>query len=166
MAGQSEGLGERERDRLLQRLRTDASRIAARFDLVYRALLPENPAARHYGICYEDGLIKVRLSHATRGTPLKYSSLVHTVCHELSHLRHFDHGAGFRRFLAEVLAWARRERIYRPGSRSPAPEGECGIAPEERRRFLEEMRRAAMAPPDSSRKPVAATPRQLSLFGD
>jgi len=84
---------------LSARLNQDAARIAAKFGLTYRAIVAERPSARgHYGICYEDGLIKIRLQHATRGTPLKYSSLVNTLCHELAHLRHFDHSEAFQRF--------------------------------------------------------------------
>ena len=79
-------------EELMRRLQRDATRIAAHFDLTYRAILPERPSVRgHYGICYEDGLIKIRLEHATHGTALKYSSLISTLCHELAHLRFFHH---------------------------------------------------------------------------
>jgi hypothetical protein len=65
---------------LIGRLNRDGRRIAEHFRLAYRAIVAERPSARgHYGICYEDGLIKIRLQHATRRTPLKYSSLVHTL---------------------------------------------------------------------------------------
>ena len=149
---------------LIERLSGDARRIAGHFRLLYRAIVAERPSVTgHYGICYEDGLIKIRLQHATRRTPLKYSSLVHTLCHELAHLQHFDHGAGFRAFLARILAWARSEGIYRPGRPSRAGEAspplDCGVAPEERRRFLEEMRRAV-------RPPAHHEAVQLSLFSE
>jgi hypothetical protein len=147
-------------DGLMRRLNADAVRIAGHFGLIYRSIVPEHRTASHYGICYEDGLIKIRLEHARRGTALKYSSLVHTLCHELSHLRHFNHGPRFRRFLEEVLAWSRRQGIYRPGARSPAPVTACGVTPEERESFLAEMRRAAAHPTVRSR------PSQRRLFGD
>jgi hypothetical protein len=69
---------------------------------------------RRYGVCYSDGTIRIRLRHATSGNPLKYSSLVNTLCHELAHLKHFNHGPGFQTFYAEILGWARRENIYQP----------------------------------------------------
>ena len=56
------------------------------------------------------------------GRPLKYSSLVNTLCHELAHLRHFNHGLRFRAFYAELLEYARREGIYQPGRAAPAGE--------------------------------------------
>lgn len=101
---------------LLGRLEQDALRICARFRLEYRVLEAERAnVKRRYGVCYSDGTIKIRLRHASSGKPLKYSSLVNTLCHELAHLRHFNHGLKFQALYAEILEWARRERIYRPG---------------------------------------------------
>ncbi|HEM46231.1 MAG TPA: M48 family peptidase, partial [Alphaproteobacteria bacterium] len=106
---------------LLARLREDADRICARFGLRYAAIEAERANVKsRYGICYSDGTIKIRLRHATTGAPLKYSSLVSTLCHELAHLRHFDHSPRFHDFNQELLRWARREGIYRPGPRRAA----------------------------------------------
>jgi hypothetical protein len=111
-----------EREALLKRLQHDAFRIASHFGLKYRAVAAENPKVRsRYGICFEDGLIKIRLNHAKTGQPLKYSSLIDTLCHELAHLRHFNHGPEFREFFFELLGWARRQGIYRPERRRPGP---------------------------------------------
>jgi hypothetical protein len=100
---------------LIERLRRDAERIAARFELRYRAIEAERPnVRRRYGVCFADGTIRIRLRHAKTGRPLKYSSLVSTLCHELAHLRHFNHGVRFRAFYLRVLDWARAEGIYRP----------------------------------------------------
>ncbi len=114
---------------VMLRLRGDAARIAARFELRYRAIEAERPGVRgHYGMCYSDGTIRIRLRHATTGRSLKYSSLVSTLCHELAHLRHFNHGVRFQAFYQKILEWARDEGIYRPGGgaaqappRAPAP---------------------------------------------
>jgi predicted metal-dependent hydrolase len=103
---------------LMKRLNRDAKRIAARFDLRYRSIEAERAnVTSRYGICYEDGVIKIRLRHAVTGEPLRYSSLVNTLCHELAHLRHFNHGERFRVFYRDVLEFARAERIYRPQAR-------------------------------------------------
>jgi predicted metal-dependent hydrolase len=100
---------------LMARLNRDAALIAARFGLRYRAIEPERPRVkRRYGVCYRDGTIRIRLAHVVTGRPLLYSSLVATLCHELAHLRHFDHGARFRSFNQHVLEWARQAGIYRP----------------------------------------------------
>lgn len=110
----------RQKEALLRRLEGDAQRIASRFGLRYRVVEAERAnVKRRYGICYSDGTIKIRLRHATTGRPLKYSSLVATLCHELAHLRHFDHGKRFQRFNRDLLEWCRRERIYRPNAKSP-----------------------------------------------
>ncbi|MAJ58681.1 MAG: hypothetical protein CBC48_01210 [bacterium TMED88] len=132
---------------LIGRLREDANRICERFGLRYAALEAERAnVKRRYGICYADGTIKIRLRHVASGRPLKYSSLVNTLCHELAHLRHFNHGPQFRAFYQELLEWARAEGIYRPRAprRIEAHVGEQGRV--------------------SASKDRGAAPRQLSLF--
>ena len=111
-----------ERAVLIARLNRDAERIAQRFELRYRAIEAERLGVNgHYGICYSDGLIRLRLVHATTGKLLKYSSLVNTLCHELAHLRHFNHGPRFRAFHQALLDFSRQERIYQPGRREVPP---------------------------------------------
>ncbi len=105
----------REREALLQKVQKDARRIADHFGLHFKAILAEHPKVKsRYGVCYADGLIKIRLNHARTGEPLRYSSLIDTLCHELAHLKHFNHGPDFRRFFFRILRWARRQGIYRP----------------------------------------------------
>lgn len=95
---------------------------------------------RRYGVCFSDGSIRIRLRHAASGRPLKYSSLVSTLCHELAHLRHFHHGPRFRAFYLEVLDFARSVGIYQPG-----PQRETN--------------------PIARPRPGAGRPVQLDLFG-
>lgn len=128
---------------LMRRLNRDAAVIAARFGLRYRSIEAEAARVkRRYGICYSDGTIRIRLRHAVTRKPLKYSSLVSTLCHELAHLKHFDHGTGFQSFYAAILEYARDQGIYRP------------------------RRRAAASVPlgDAMPEPAVPAPRQLSLF--
>jgi hypothetical protein len=112
-----------EENELLSQIRADAERIAAAFGLRYRAIVAEHPRVKsRYGACYSDGLISIRLKHATTGQPLKYSSLMDTLCHELAHLRHFNHGPQFKVFFLKLLGWARQQGIYRPGPQGGAAE--------------------------------------------
>jgi predicted metal-dependent hydrolase len=132
---------------LIEQLNVDAERIASHFGLRYASIRAERADVKsRYGVCYSDGAIKIRLRHATTGRPLKYSSMVNTLCHELAHLRHFNHGPRFKAFYFEILDYARAVGIYRPGrpgsGARPAP-------PPARQR--------------SEREP--AGPRQLGLFG-
>ena len=138
------GAGAREAREIMTRLRADAARIAAAFGLRYRAIESERPGVNgHYGLCTSDGLIRIRLRHATTGRPLKYSSLVATLCHELAHLKHFNHGPLFQAFDQRLREWARGEGIYQPGRRaSPRP---------------------AQRPPARAAAPPRG-PRQLDLF--
>jgi hypothetical protein len=97
-------------------LRSRGAVLAAHFGLRYAALEPEaDGVVEHYGICYRDGLIRIRLRHATTGKILKESSLVDTLCHELAHLEVFDHSLRFRRFYQKVLDEARERGWYKPG---------------------------------------------------
>ncbi len=105
----------REARALIERLNRDAERIALRFGLHYRAIESERAnVKRRYGVCFADGRIRIRLRHAATGRSLKYSSLVNTLCHELAHLRHFNHGPRFKAFYFRLLDFARAEGIYRP----------------------------------------------------
>jgi predicted metal-dependent hydrolase len=109
-------MDERLTQSLMQRLNADAERIARRFGLRYKDISAERAGVkRRYGICFADGSIRIRLRHTLTGRSLKYSSLVNTLCHELAHLRHFNHGLRFRAFYAQLLEYARREGIYQPG---------------------------------------------------
>jgi hypothetical protein len=36
------------------------------------------------------------------------------LCHELAHLRYFDHGPHFKSFYLRILEWSREQKIYRP----------------------------------------------------
>ena len=130
---------------LIERLNRDAERISAHFGLRYKSITAERANVKsRYGVCYDDGAIKIRLRHAVSGEPLKYSGLVATLCHELAHLRHFHHGVRFRRFYLEILEYARTQRIYRPAPRAA-------------------MQRRRVAPP--LRKTSEPTgPEQLRLF--
>jgi len=126
---------------LLERLNRDAEHIARRFGLEYRSIEAERAnVKRRYGVCYADGGIKIRLRHAVTGRALKYSGLVNTLCHELAHLRHFNHGVRFKVFYLELLEFARAEGIYRPGpvgSKPPAPQASKPARPRQLALFQE-----------------------------
>ena len=102
-------------------LREYGTDLARRFKLRPMAIDAERDGVNgHYGICYDDGLIRIRLRHARTGRPLKESSLVDTLCHELAHLRYLDHSERFHRLYRRILDTARRLGYYRPG---PQPDG-------------------------------------------
>jgi len=144
---------------LIARLRGDAYRIASRFGLRYRTIGAERAnVKRRYGVCFSDGEIRIRLRHVRTGEPLKYSSLVNTLCHELAHLRHFHHGEPFKRFYQELLAWSRAAGIYEPdpaGGRTIPHAGPRRIPTNARPR------------PGPERRPADSPegPQQLGLFG-
>ncbi|UCE84743.1 MAG: M48 family metallopeptidase [Deltaproteobacteria bacterium] len=134
----------RAAQQIIEQLNRDAERIAGAFGLRYQSIEAERSnVKRRYGICFADGSIRIRLRHATSGRALKYSSLVNTLCHELAHLRHFNHGKRFRAFYLRLLEFARAEGIYRPGLAVPAtprPAVAAERAPARRRRAAPEQR--------------------------
>ena len=139
-----------EQAQVLAQLRRDAATLAAQFRLNLRDLSAERPQVRRrYGICDEDGRIRIRLRHAKTGALLKYSSLIDTLCHELAHLQHFNHGRQFEYLYRRMLLQARRAGIYRPAPRFRRARPEVTPRP-----------RAEAARPE----PEAGAPVQLDLF--
>jgi hypothetical protein len=156
-------------EELIARLNRDGASIAARFGLRYRAIEAERPRVkRRYGVCYADGTIRIRLRHAATGEPLKYSSLVNTLCHELAHLKHFNHGLRFQRFYRQILEHARAVRIYLPGpelvQRVTPPAARSAatpLVPARRRGPLTPVKPAHTSPPGQH---APRRPLQLTLF--
>ena len=112
--------GRAEDVRAIGRLRELGADLARRFGLSFTTLDPERDGVNgHYGICYEDGRIRIRLRHARTRRLLKESSLVDTLCHELAHLRYLDHSLRWERLYVRILAEARRLGYYRPGRNEP-----------------------------------------------
>jgi hypothetical protein len=110
-----------ENRRMMRQLRSWGEELGRRFGLQYKSLEKEREGVNgHFGVCYEDGVIRIRLRHATTGRLLKESSLVDTLCHELAHLRYLDHSLRFRRLYEEILDTARRLGYYRPGPLRPS----------------------------------------------
>jgi hypothetical protein len=108
---------EDEDDKTMKQLREWGIALAQKFNLRWKRLIPERDGVNgHYGICYEDGEIRIRLRHARTGRILKESSLVDTLCHELAHLKHLDHSVRFKRLYLKILDEARELGIYCPGA--------------------------------------------------
>ncbi len=98
---------------LLAKLKKDARRIAKRFNLRYLDIVPESPrVTSRCGSCTDEHEIRIRLYALGTGRFLSYPFLVDTLCHEMAHLRHFNHGKGFKELYAKILAWAKRHGIY------------------------------------------------------
>jgi hypothetical protein len=109
-------LRRRENRRVMALLRDRAGVLVERFALRYKSISAEREGiTSHYGICYEDGVIRIRLRHARTGRLLKESSLIDTLCHELAHLRYLDHSERFQRLYERILDTARELGYYRPG---------------------------------------------------
>ncbi len=107
---------------LVERLRTDAARVAAQFTLPPYELDADRPNAHdRYGVCFADGRIRVRLIHARTGRVLRYSALIDTVIHELAHLRYMNHGPRWKALYERMLAWSRTQGIYAPQQRREPP---------------------------------------------
>ncbi|MDP3937893.1 MAG: DUF45 domain-containing protein [Deltaproteobacteria bacterium] len=105
---------EEERE-ILERLDHHARLLAGRFGLPLAHLTRESGRVkRRYGSCDVNGVIRLRLHDRRNGAFLKYSSLIATLCHELAHLKHLNHGIRFRALYMQILEYARAAGIYRP----------------------------------------------------
>jgi len=99
----------------MERLQADAIVLAEACRLPPFKLLAERAHVRNrYGICFDDGTIKIRLYDLRSGKLLRYSSLIDTLCHELAHLRHMNHGIRFQNLYRRILEHARKLDIYQP----------------------------------------------------
>ncbi len=144
---------------LMERLNRDAEYLSRYFGLQFRILQAERAnVKRRFGVCFSDGTIKIRLFHATTGRPLKYSSLIDTLCHELAHLRHFNHGERFQDFYRHILEHARRQGIYRPAPLRPRPPVQAPARPSRL------PAGETGSPPAPGRNSGTGGPRQLTLF--
>jgi predicted metal-dependent hydrolase len=149
-----------EQERVLASLRRDALVLARQFALPLRALDAERPQVRRrYGICFADGRIRIRLRHVKTRELLKYSSLVDTLCHELAHLRHMNHGLRFQAFYRRILDYARRTEIYRPALRGERPMAATGPMFRAPLRAIARERPRVVAPAAIPKRPL-----QLDLF--
>jgi len=102
-------------NQLLAMIRRDAKRISKSFRLKYLAVEKELPQVRRrFGSCDESKLIRIRLHKLRDGRFLTYPHLIHTLCHEMAHLKFMDHGKEFKNLNSEILDWAKQTGIYRP----------------------------------------------------
>ncbi len=157
---------EREEQRgILMRLGRDGQALALAYGLPLRSIDAERAnVRRRYGICYSDGCIRIRLRNLRTGELLKYSSMIDTLCHELAHLRHFDHSPRFYAFYEKILGYARRNGIYRPGTPHTRTRGPRGRLPVTQGWLFERGQlRPWRRPEPAARAPAT---RQLELFPD
>ena len=93
--------------------------LATAFELPLQSIEAESERVRRrYGICYADGRIRIRLHQLRADELLKYSVMVDTLCHELAHLRHFDHGRRFWRLYRRILRVRAAPRDLPAGARA------------------------------------------------
>jgi len=132
-----------ENREMMTKLRRWGADLGRRFGLCCTALEAESDdVTEWYGVCYEDGVIRIRLRNASNGRMLKESAIVDTLCHELAHLKHLNHGARFRRLYQQILEQARELGYYCPrkaGEERPRQTrlfdtGGCGTHADGRRR--------------------------------
>jgi len=159
----------RENLEMVRCLNRDGRYIAQHFGLAYKVIEAERGNVKsRYGVCFEDGTIRIRLRNSSTGEPLKYSSLINTLCHELAHLRHFNHGPGFKRFYAEILMWSKKAGIYRPRGESPRQKAARRAGALEAERPQLPLRSNAKVPvpvgrPQSPWRPPSGPQRPLQL---
>ena len=100
---------------MLATIERDIKPILREFGLSYQTM-KESVAEGSLG--FNRGGRTIALNIRQKRDPMKlrkYSAIMSTMIHELAHLRHMNHGPGFKAFEAELKAWARSRNIYQPG---------------------------------------------------
>ncbi len=101
-------------NKLLSKLRKDARKIARKFKLKLRKLELEHPRVRsRFGRCDESKTIRLRLHRLKDRNWISYPHLIHTLCHELAHLKFMNHSNEFKKFNKSILLWAKKAGIYK-----------------------------------------------------
>lgn len=98
-----------------------ADAVCKHFGLTYGKILPErNMRAQHYGECRpcnkccnashineincREKVLSIRIHQLNRPkVPLATRTILHTLAHELAHLREWNHGPKHRQFEREIL---------------------------------------------------------------
>lgn len=99
---------------LLSKIRKDGRKIAKRFKLKYLEITTERAGVTRFGSCDSTKTIRIRLHNRRDGRFLTYPHLIHTLCHEMAHLKFMDHSMNFKGLNGEILDWARQRGIYKP----------------------------------------------------
>ena len=100
----------------LKKIQRDVKPILSEFNLSYRGL-KESTAEGSLGFNRGGGQV-IALNVRQKRFPMKlrkYSAVMATMIHELAHVRHMNHGPKFKMFEAELMVWARKKGIYKPG---------------------------------------------------
>jgi hypothetical protein len=112
---------------LIEEPERDALRIA-RLRLRYRVIEPERPQVkRRFGVCYRDGTIHPPFMRRRVGRSAL--ELVDTLCYELAHLRHFNHGKRFNPSTGASRACAGRDLSAAATNSGAIPVGATGAGP-------------------------------------
>ena len=98
-----------------------ADKVCVKYDLTYGSIKPcTNRRYRHYGeagACprcakskriddanCKEKVIRIRIHQLNRpNRPLKTTTILDTLAHELAHLRNWNHGEAHREFQAEII---------------------------------------------------------------
>jgi len=89
----------------IHEVRKIVKKLIETFDLPKCSVTELPNTVRHFGECYDTKRIKIRLKYYKKNRDLSRNTIIDTICHELSHLAHFDHGRDFKRLYNIILSY-------------------------------------------------------------
>lgn len=99
---------------LWRELHAMADAAAHEFSFRYERIEPtQSMRKQKFGECFADKVIAIRVHTLGRPThALTRQTIVHTLAHELAHLKEWDHGKKHRELTKRILKFWKKEGLY------------------------------------------------------
>lgn len=93
---------------ILDELKTYARLIAKKYDLKFKKIKLINVSKRYEGWCTADGYIGIAVIDPDVDEYFDHDRIIDTLCHEMAHLKHHNHGDNWKALFKQILRYCRK----------------------------------------------------------